>query len=113
MVDNENDDPTWADGPIVVRRAVYEATQRFEKTLGPGAPGAVGIAQERGDKYRDAGNKRSADRWYAIYRYLMWQMSVPAGMATVILKPGEKYDYENEKVIKPRARRPRNGKGSR
>jgi hypothetical protein len=112
MVDLD-DDPTSENGPIVVRRTVYEATRRFEKKLGAEAPGAVGAAQNKADGYRDAGNARAAARWYDIYKYLMWQESVPAGTATIILEAGETYDYENEKVIKPRARPRRSGKDGR
>jgi hypothetical protein len=114
MVEYEDDDPTvYDEGPTVVTRTIYEAAKRFEKTLGPGAPGAIGEAQARMDKYHEAGNTRSAARWGKIYAYLMDRASSGTGKKLVILKPGETWDAEEEKVIKPHARRQRSGKGGR
>ena len=99
-----DDDEDWDKGPIVVRRTIHEATRKFEKSLGRGAPGAVGEAQDRAEKSRAAGKPRAAARWEEIYRYLMDQNSFAEGTKKIILKPGEKYDYENNKVIRSRAR---------
>ena len=110
MVEYEDDDPTRDEGPIVVRRSVYEAALRFEKTM---PTGSIGEAQNRMDRYSEAGNARATARWAAIYKYLMWCASVAAGTKTIILEPGEKYDFENEKVIRRRNRPPRSGKGYR
>jgi hypothetical protein len=112
-IPDNDDDPTRDDGPVVVRRTIYEAALRFEKTLGPGAPGAIGEAQDRAEKSRDAGKPRTAAKWWAIYRFLMECACVASRSEAIILKPGEKYDYENDRVIKPRVRRPRSGKGGR
>ena len=104
------DDPTAEGALIVVRRTIRDATLAFEKTLGPGAPAAVGIAQARAEKAKEQGKPRAASRWWDIHEYLMNCMSVPAGTRTVVLEAGETYDFENDKVIKPQARRPRSGK---
>ena len=113
MAEYDDGDPTREEGPVVVRRTIYEAALRFEKTMGPGAPGAIGEAQDRAEKSRDAGKPRTAAKWWAIYRYLMSVASVGPRTKAVILKPGEKYDYENDKVIKPRSRQPRSDKCGR
>ena len=107
------DDPTAGDGPIVVRRTVYEAALRFEKTLGPGAPGAIGIAQARAENAKEQGKPKAASRWWEIHEYLMNRACSAAGTKTVILEAGETYDFENDKVIKPQARRPRNDRANR
>jgi hypothetical protein len=113
MVNYEDEDPTRDEGPIVVRRTVYEAARKFEKSMGPGAPGAIGEAQDRAEKSRDAGKPRAAARWWAIYRYLMGCAGAAKGIRTVILETGERYDAENEKVVRPRARQPHSGKDGR
>jgi hypothetical protein len=113
MAEYEDDDPTREEGPIVVKRAVYEAALRFEKAMGPGAPGAIGEAQDRAEKSRDAGKPRTAEKWWAIYRFLMECACVASRSEAIILEPGETWDAEAGKVIKPRARRPRSGKASR
>ena len=64
--------------------------------------------------YRKAGKNASAARWHDIYNFLMSREGVSASTPTVILKPGETWDAEEEKVIRgPRARQPRSGKGGR
>ena len=80
---------------------------------GNGTPGCIGEAQDRMDRHKAAGNERAMRRWRDIYRYLMTVAASDTGVETVILKAGEKYDYENDKVIKPRARPRRNGKDGR
>jgi hypothetical protein len=107
MIEHKDDDPT-DEGPIVVRRTVYEAALRFEKTMGPGAPGAIGEAQDRMDRYHAAGNARATKRWAKIYTYLMERAC--SGNKLVILEPGETWDAGEEKVIRPRGRRRRSGK---
>ena len=104
MVNYEDEDPTREEGPIVVRRTIYEAALRFEKSMGPGAPGAIGEAQDRMDKAYKAARPRAAARWRAIYRYLMGLAAVARRTRTVILETGESYDFENDRVIRPRAR---------
>ena len=131
MTAYEDDDPAIDEGPVVVRRTIYEAALRFEKSMGPGAPGAIGEAQDRMDKAYKAGKPRAAARWKAIYRYLMGLAAVAKRTRTVILETGESYDFENDRVIRPsarspvkrgggpaadeagRSRRPRSGKGFR
>jgi hypothetical protein len=102
MTAYEDGDPANDDGPVVVRRTIHEAALRFEKSMGPGAPGAIGEAQDRMDKAHKAGKRRAAARWREIYRYLMGLAAV--AKRTVILETGESYDFENDRVIRPRAR---------
>jgi hypothetical protein len=100
----EDDGPAIDEGPVVVRRTIHEAALRFEKSMGPGAPGAIGEAQDRMDKAYKAARPRAAARWRAIYRYLMGLAAVARRTRTVILETGESYDFENDRVIRPRAR---------
>ena len=104
MTTYKDDDPAIDEGPVVVRRTIYEAALRFEKSMGPGAPGAIGEAQDRMDKAYKAGRPRAAARWTAIYRYLMGLAAVARRTRTVILETGESYDFENDRVIRPRGR---------
>jgi len=113
MAEYEDDDPTREEGPVIVKRAVHDAALRFEKTMGPGAPGAIGEAQGRAEKSRDAGKARTAARWWAIYRYLMTRAGAAKGTRTVILEAGESYDFERGRKIKLRAGHPRTGKSGR
>ena len=99
MTAYEDGDPANDDGPVVVRRTIHEAARRFEKSMGPGA---IGEAQDRMDKAHKAGKPRAAARWREIYRYLMGLAAV--AKRTVILETGESYDFENDRVIRPRAR---------
>jgi len=112
MAEYEND-PTAADALIVVRRTIRDAARAFEKTLGPGAPHAIGIAQARAEKAKEQGKPKAASRWWEIHEYLMNRACSAAGTKTVILEAGETYDYENDRVIKPQARRPRNDRANR
>jgi len=107
------DDPTAEGALIVVRRTIRDAALAFEKTLGPGAPHAIGIAQARAEKAKEQGKPKAASRWWEIHEYLMNCAAVPAGTKTVILEAGETYDFENDKVIKPQARRRRNDRANR
>ena len=107
MTAYEDDGPTIDEGPVVVRRTIYEAALRFEKSMGPGAPGAIGEGQDRMDKAYQAGRPRAAARWRAIYRYLMGLAAVARRTRTVILETGESYDFERGRVIRSRARPPR------
>ena len=107
MTAYEDDDPAMDEGPVVVRRTIYEAALRFEKSMGTGAPGAIGEAQDRMDKAYKAGRSRAAARWTAIYRYLMGLAAVARRTRTVILETGESYDFERGRVIRSRARPPR------
>jgi len=104
------DDPTAGDGPIVVRRTIRDAARAFEKTLGPGAPSAIGIAQARAEQAKEQGKPKAASRWWDIHEYLMNRACSAAGTKTVILEAGETYDFENDQVIKRRARPQHRGK---
>jgi hypothetical protein len=108
----EDDMPDGVEGPVVVRRAIYEAALAFERKLGPDASGAISEAQDRMDRYKAAGNARASRRWGKIYAFLLDRAGAATGSKTIILKPGEKYDSENERVIRPYARRPRSGRAT-
>ena len=85
MVDYDEDGQEIGEGPVIVKRAVYEAARRFEKTIKDGPP--FEAARHRSMTYRKAGKAASAARWHAIYDFLMWREGVSADTPTVILEP--------------------------
>jgi hypothetical protein len=113
MAEYEDDDPTREEGPVIVKRAVHDAARKFEKTVKPEDGAPFEAARQKSMAYKKAGKDAAAARWHDIYNFLMSREGVSASTATVILKPGETWDAEEEKVIKPPARRPRSGKASR
>jgi len=106
--DDENEIPGdmgW--GPMVVRRAVYDAAMALKAE---GMP-AFEHARLQAEKYREAGDAGSAAFWEDIFNFLRWRESVAAKTTkTIILEDGEHWDAKNEKVIRRGGRRPRSGK---
>ena len=113
MAEYEDDDPTREEGPVIVKRAVHDAARKFEKTVKPEDGAPFEVARLRAAECRKAGKTARAAYWNDISVFLMSREGVSASTPTVILKPGETWDAEEEKVIKPRARRRRSGKASR
>ena len=114
MAEYEDDDPTREEGPVIVKRAVHDAARKFEKTVKPEDGAPFEAARQKSIAYKKAGKDAAAARWHDIYNFLMSREGVSASTPTVILKPGETWDAEEEKVIRgPRARQPRSGKGGR
>jgi hypothetical protein len=102
-----------SEGPVVVKRAVYDAATKHEAEVEAAGRGpAFEVAREKVHECRAAGDAAGEAHWEEIFRYLMWRESVAAGTETIILEDGETYDYENEEVIRPGTNPPRNDTGS-
>jgi hypothetical protein len=112
MAYNQDDDPN--EGPVVVRRPVYDAGMKLEDEVKAGASGpAFENAREKVHECHAAGDAAGAAWWEEIFRFLMWRECVAAGTGTIILEDGETYDYENEEVIKAGTNQPRNDRENR
>jgi hypothetical protein len=107
-----DDDP--GEGPVVVKRAVYDAGMKLEAEVDGGASGpAFSNAEEKATSCRAAGDTAGAAFWDETFRFLMTRECVAAGTETLILEEGETYDYEEEKVIRPGKNPPRNDTANR
>jgi len=86
-----NDDEIPGDmgwGPIVVRRAVYDAAMALKTE---GLP-AFEHARLQAEKYRAAGDAGNAALFEDIFNFMLWRQSVRAGTQTIILEDGEEWD---------------------
>ena len=102
-------DDDLGEGPVVVKRAVYEAGMKLEAEVDGGAGGpAFSNAEDKATACRAAGDTAGAAFWDETFRFLMWRECVDAGTETIILEDGETYDYENEEVIRAGTNQPRN-----
>jgi hypothetical protein len=97
------------EGPVVVKRAVYDAGMKLEAEVDGGAGGpAFSSAEEKAAACREAGDTAGAAFWDEVFRFTMTRECVAAGTGTIILEEGETYDYEEEKVIRAGTNQPRN-----
>jgi hypothetical protein len=99
-----DDDP--GEGPVVVKRAAYDAGMKLEAEEKAGKGTAFTIAEDKATACRAAGDTAGAAFWDEVFRFTMTRECVAAGTETIILEDGETYDYENEEVIKPRKNPP-------
>jgi hypothetical protein len=94
---DHEDDEDMQEGPVVVRRAVYDAAMAVKAE---GMP-AFEHARLQAEKYRAAGDAGNAAFWEDIFNFLMGRESVGAGTRTVILEDGEAWNAEKGEVIRP------------
>ena len=102
MVDYRDDE---REGPVVVRRPVYDAGMKLEAKVKAGDPPAFETARAEAAKFREAGKADDAAFWTEIYQFLMWRESVGADTETIILEEGEAWDADEGEVIRPGAPR--------
>jgi len=105
---DHEDDEDMQEGPVVVRRAVYDAAMAVKAE---GMP-AFEHARLQAEEYGEAGDAGNAAFWEDIFNFLMWRQSVAAGTKTIILEDGEEWDAEKREVIRRGDRRPRRGEGN-
>lgn len=76
-----------SEGPIIVRRAVFEAACILEKQNKKDNryPADFMMAQERQSDYLAEGNQIEADFWKEVFQYLMTLESVAAGTPVEII----------------------------
>jgi hypothetical protein len=104
MADDDLDE-----GPVVVKRAVYDAGMKLQAEVDGGAGGpAFSNAEDKATSCRAVGDTAGAAFWDEVFRFTMTRECVAAGTETIILEQGETYDYENEEVIKAGTNQPRN-----
>jgi hypothetical protein len=98
MAQNDNEGMT---GPVVVRRAAYDAGMKLEAQVRAGERGpAFENARDKSAECRAAGDEPGAAFWEEVFNFLMDRESVDAGTETVILEEGETYKPpEDEEII--------------
>ena len=100
-------DDDAGDGPVVVKRAAFDAGMKLEAEEKAGKGTAFTIAEDKAKTCREAGDTAGAAFWDEVFRFTMTRECVAAGTETIILEDGETYDYEEEKVIRPGMNPPR------
>ena len=79
-------------GPVVVRRAAYDAGMKLEDEVKAGAVGpAFENARDKAAACRAAGDDEGAKFWDEVFDFLMWREGVAAGTEIVILEEGQVY----------------------
>ena len=106
-------DDDAGEGPVVVKRAAYDAGMKLEAEEKAGKGTAFTIAEDKATACREAGDASGAAFWDEVFRFTMTRECVAAGTDIIILEEGETYDYENEEVIRPGTNPPRSDMGSR
>ena len=102
-----NDSNEVPEGPVVVRRPVYDAGMKVEAEVKAGASGpAFENARVKVHECHAAGDAAGEKWWEEVFNFLMWRACVAAGVDTVILEEGETWDDDEGKVIKPRKNPP-------
>lgn len=96
MVDYDDEE---REGPVVVRRPVYEAGMKLEAAAKTGDP-AFETARDKAAELRAAGKTDDAAFWDEIFQFLMTRESVGAEAETIILEQGETYDWDEGEVIR-------------
>ena len=103
-----NDSNEVPEGPVVVRRPVYDAGMKLEAEVKAGASGpAFENAREKVHACHEAGDSAGEKWWAEVFDFLMWSECVAAGTQTIILEDGETWDDDEGKVIKPRKNPPK------
>jgi hypothetical protein len=93
-----NDEIEDDQGPIVVRRPVYQAGMQLEAEEAAGGIQSFDEAEARMDESKAAGKTDEAAFWKEVYDFCMTRESVAAGTEVVILEDGETYNWSLGKV---------------
>jgi hypothetical protein len=101
----DEDDGAEKEGPVIVKRAIYEAGMKLEGAVKAGDPPAFETARGEAAKFREDGRAEDAAFWEEVFEFLMWRESVGAGTVIIILEEGETWDADEGEVIRPGARR--------
>ena len=104
MADNDAGDDI---GPIVVRRAAFDAGMKLEGEEREGKGTAFTIAEDKAAECREAGDEPGAAFWTEVYQFTMTRECVDAGTEIIILEEGESWDDEEGKVVRPGTNPPR------
>ena len=100
-------DDDLGEGPVVVKRAIYEAGMKLEAEVDGGADGpAFSNAEDKATACRAAGDTAGAAFWDEVFQFTMTRECVAAGTEIIILEEGETWDDDEGKVIKLRNNQP-------
>jgi len=94
IYDDDEDDQ----GPIVVRRPVYEAGIKLEQAEAAGGIQSFDEAEAKMDECKAAGKTEEAAFWKEVYDFCMTREGVAADTEIVILEEGETYNWNVGKV---------------
>ena len=81
-------------GPVVVKRAAYDAGMKLEAEEKAGKGTAFTVAEDKARNCREAGDMTGAAFWDEVYQFTMTRECVDAGTEIIILEEGESYDGE-------------------
>jgi hypothetical protein len=93
-------DDDLGEGPVVVKRAAYDAGMKLEAEEKAGKGTAFTIAEDKAASCRQAGDNSGAAFWNEVYQYTMTRECVDAGTEIIILEEGETYDWGEGKIIR-------------
>lgn len=109
-----NDSNELREGPVVVRRPVYDAGMKLEAEVKAGASGpAFENARLKVHACHAAGDEDGKKWWEEVFNFLMWRECVSAGTETIILEDGETWDDDEEKVIRAGTNQPHSDRENR
>ena len=94
IYDDDEDDQ----GPIVVRRPVYEAGIKLEQAEAAGGIQSFDEAEAKMDECKAAGKTEEAAFWKEVYDFCMTREGVAADTEIVILEEGETYNWNVGRV---------------
>lgn len=94
IYDDDEDDQ----GPIVVRRPVYEAGIKLEAEEAAGGIQSFDEAEAKMDECKAAGKTDEAAFWKEVYDFCMTREGVAADTEIIILEEGENYNWNVGKV---------------
>lgn len=88
-------------GPIVVRRPVYDAGIKLEAEEAAGSGWkSFDAAEAKMDELKAGGKTDEAAFWKEVYDFCMTREGVAAETEVVILEDGERYDYGLGKIVR-------------
>ena len=99
-------DDDLGEGPVVVKRAAYDAGMKLEAEEKAGKGTAFTIAEDKATACREAGDTAGAAFWDEVFQFTMTRECVAAGTEIIILEEGETWDDDEGKVIKLRKNPP-------
>lgn len=82
-------DDDAGEGPVVVKRAAYDAGMKLEAEEKAGKGTAFMIAEDKAAECREAGDETGAAFWTEVYQFTMTRECVDAGTEIIILEKGE------------------------
>ncbi len=102
------------EGPVVVKRAVYDAGMKLEAEVDGGAGGpAFSNAEDKATACREAGDTVGAAFWDETFRFLLTRECGPPEPKHSSLRQAKPTITMKKKVIRPGTNPPRSDTGNR